>query len=202
MTLREHADLIPELGGGGKTCGDLLIRLASQVAPGTAIVDIAPWLGSTTAYLAIGAKESGATVHAFDRWVIDEEYRVKAERYNKLKFQVGEDILPLWLRNLQPFLDTIIVPHQGDLHDATWPGQPIGLLVDDISNTPELVESTMRIFAPSLVEGSAMVLMDWQFDIGPPQEWMRQHADCFELESLCSYPSQAAVFKRTAGRLQ
>jgi len=60
----------------------------------------------------------------------------------------------------------------------------------------------MRIFAPSLVEGSAMVLMDWQFDIGPPQEWMRQHADCFEPESLCSYPSQAAVFKRTAGRLQ
>lgn len=202
LTPRERADRIPELGGGGKTCGDLLIRLASEVAPGEAIVDIAPWVGSTTAYLAIGAKESGATVHSFDRWVIDEEYRAKAERHNKLTFQLGEDIFPVWSRNLDPFLDARIVPHRGDIRNATWWRKtPIGLLVDDISNTPELIASTMRIFAPSLREGSIVVLMDWQFQILAQREWMYRNREAFKFVEALLRPSMAGVFRRSGGEL-
>jgi len=197
MNLRKHADSIPELGGGGRTCGDRLIELAAAVPSGQAIVEIAPWFGSASAYLALGIMQGGHDValHAFDRWVIDEHWQEKARIHNELEFPIGTDLEPRWLHNMEPFLIKCY-PHKGDIRKAKWNGEPIGLLVDDISNTKSLINSTMRIFGPSIVPGAKVVLMDWQFFLGPQEEFMRDNCDAFAYEECLPRPSMAAIFSR------
>jgi hypothetical protein len=202
VNLREIADAIPDLGAGGKSCADELIALAAAVPSGQTIIDIGPWLGSTTAYLALGVLESGNNVeiHAFDIWEIDEVWQQRAAKFNGIEFPIGTNLEPMWRRNVEPF-GVRIVAHRIDVGRAKWGKTPIGLIVDDSPNTTKRMAHTMAIFARHLPVGAGLVLMDWQFEVGTHQAWTKRHADSFELERLCKYPSRAAIFRRTAGEL-
>ena len=197
MNLRKHADSIPELGGGGRTCGDKLIKLAAAVPSGQMIVEIGPWLGSASAHLALGIMRGGHDVelHAFDIWHIDKHWQEKASRHNNIDFPIGLDLEPGWRCNMELF-PVKWHAHKGDVRRAKWNGKPIGLLVDDISNTKSLINSTMRIFGPSIVIGAKVVLMDWQFFLGPQEEFMRDNCDAFAYEECLPRPSMAAIFSR------
>ena len=205
MNLRDRADRIPCLGEGGRTCGDRLIDLASKVPAGQAIVDVAPWLGSTTAYLALGIIRSGngCALHAFDRWIVDAEYKKKAARYHHMNLDLGRNLLPAWEKNVKPF-GVSLYPHRGDIREAVWSGIPVGLMVDDISNTAELIESTMRIFSPWIVTGGKLVLLDYGFcetkRLTAQRDWMARHGGAYKLVERCK-DSPAAVFVRLAGSI-
>ena len=203
MNLRKHADSIPELGGGGRTCGDRLIELAAAVPSGQAIVEIGPWLGSASAYLALGMMHGkyGVSLYAFDTWQIDEHWQRKARIHNEIDFQIGTDLEMIWQLNMEPF-PVKCFSCKGDVHRAKWNGEPIGLLVDDISNTKSLINSTMRIFGPSIIPGAKVVLMDWQFFLGPQEEFMRNNCDAFAYEECLPRPSMAAIFRRLEGEIR
>jgi len=203
MNLRKHADSIPELGGGGRTCGDKLIELAAAVPSGQMIVEIGPWLGSASAHLALGMMRGGHDVelHAFDIWHIDEHWQEKALKHNNIDFPIGLDLEPGWRCNMKPF-PVKVFSHKGDICHAKWNGEPIGLLVDDISNTKSLINSTMRIFGSSLVEGAKVVLMDWQFFLGPQEEFMRENYNAFDYLECLPRPSMAAIFRRLEGEIR
>ncbi len=174
------AGKIPDLGDGGKTIGWELASFASAIKPGGIIVENAPWLGSATAFLAAGAPD-GTTIHSHDLWRIDDHWKEKARRFNGLAFAIGDDLLPIWLENVSRVIgdsDVRLVPHRGDILDATWDGTAIDLFVDDISNVPEIIESTMNIFGPSIVPGAWLVMMDWQFPQAQGQrDWFAAHKD-------------------------
>jgi len=203
MNLRKHADSIPELGGGGRTCGDRLIEFAAAVPKGQAIVEIGPWLGSASAYLALGIIQGGYDVelHAFDIWYISEHWQEKARRHNDLDFPIGTDLEPMWRYNMESF-PVSYFSHKCDVRRAKWDGEPIGLLVDDISNTWKLINSMMRIFGPSLVPGAKVVLMDWQFFLGPQEEFIRNNCQAFEYEECLPRPSMAGIFRRLEGKIK
>src|SRR5512143_3534858 len=122
MDLRLKAESIPELGGGGKVIGKRLIKAASSVRAGRSVIDIGPWLGSTTAFLALGIMQSGADVeiHSYDIWTIkDALYQKKAAKYNGLHFEIGRNILPDWRNNVRQF-PVKIIPHKTDIVDADY----------------------------------------------------------------------------------
>jgi hypothetical protein len=155
--LRARADAIPELGHGGREVGPLLIELASQVQSG-AIVDIGPYLGSTTAYLALGA--GGAPIHAFDTWDADIcDLRAKARKFHGM--EIPDDLQPLFVENLSPFGADLTV-HRCDISALPeWAFGPIALLVDDIGIEPDRTEAKMRVFGPSLMKGAKLLLLDY-----------------------------------------
>lgn len=204
--LRAIADAIPELGHGGRTMADRLIDLACAVPSGRAIVDVAPWLGSTSSYLALGILKAGSgnCLHAFDRWRIDEEYRRKAKKYHGLDLKIGQSIRSRWVAHMAPF-GIRAVPHQVDVLRMTWDDGPVGLLVDDISNTADMIRHTMLTFGPWMVPGAHLVLMDWGFNErrGHPHQrrLMERNASAFKMTERLPRPSEAAVFVRLGGKV-
>jgi hypothetical protein len=196
---RAVAEAIPDLGCGGRTVAELLETLAGEAGKDATIVEIAPWLGSATGFLALGMA-SGSTLHAFDAWHIDETWQAKARKYHGIDFELGEDILPVWKRNVGPLFKGKRIDfkaHKGDILAAEWDGSPIHLFVDDISNTDEFITSTMRIFGPSIVKGAYLVFMDYQFpQCGAQRQYLEDHGDEFEFVRLGPAGSKAAVFRK------
>lgn len=186
--------------------GARLTELAAKVPAGQAIVDIAPWLGSTSAYLALGIIRAGNInpLYAIDLWVASDDYVKKAAKYNGLTLTPGEDLRDRYLRNMRPFAVKIHTL-QGDVREIkSWKG-PIGLLVDDISNTEELIRSTMKTFAPALVTGGYLVLMDWGFhearNFPYQKRFMDRNGGAFKMVERLPEPSKAAIFQRLGGKV-
>jgi len=191
------ATRIPDLGDGGRTIREDLVRLAAGVPVGGCIVEIAPWLGSATAFLAMGSPND-ARVHCFDLWEAAEVWRQKAKDFHGIELEPDANLEPMWRTNVDAVLadsSVKVVGYRGDIRAATWPGTPIDLFVDDISNTEELIESTMRIFGPSIKKGALLVMMDWQFPQAEPQRaWFHAHAD--EYEFVKTIGPKAALLRK------
>ena len=172
--LRTLADSIPDLGHGGRRIADTLIRLAGAVRSDRAIVDIGPYLGSTTAYLALGSR--GVPIHAYDTWdatICD--LRAKARRYHGQ--ELPDDLLPLFLKNVMPWISRIH-QHKGDLFDARYDEvRDIGLLVDDIGCDERYTRAKLATFGPHLAPGARLVLMDFYWfesKAGPDFDYQRR----------------------------
>lgn len=156
-TLQERARSIVTTGIGGKDIGRDLTALAQAVKPGQAIVDLGPFLGSTTAYLALGAVP-GVSIHAYDLWDASKaKMRAKAAR-NGVK--LADDFLPMYLDNVRPF-GVPVVPHRQSISEATWDGGPIGLVVDDIGSNIACTLHMFSAFGPHLMIGARIVFMDF-----------------------------------------
>ena len=167
--LRTLADSIPDLGHGGREIADTLIRLARGVKSEQAIVDIGPYLGSTTAYLAIGAGPR-VPIHAYDTWdATTPTMREKARQYHGL--ELANDFRPLFLKYVTPVLgERLLVTHQGNIFDASYSGPPIALLVDDIGCDEKHMRAKLATFGPHLAPGAMLVLMDFYWYESKPGE--------------------------------
>lgn len=162
--LAEYAANFPEMGGA--SIGPWLTEYAADTS--SDIVEIGTWLGAGTAHLALGARQSGARIHTFDRFEATDETVRKATPYG-LNFALRDNTLPHVRAQLKPF-GADIVFHKADLFDATWSGAPIGVYVDDAAKGPQLWAHVMRTFAPSWVDGCLVVLMDYYYY----RKWERQ----------------------------
>lgn len=177
------ANAIPELGHGGREVGSLLMDLACRVSRG-AIVDIGPYLGSTTAYLAMGCPE-GTPIHAFDTWDADIcDLRAKALKFHGM--DLPDDLLPMYVDNMRPFGANLVV-HRYDIEALPdWTHGPIELLVDDIGVEPERMAAKMKVFGQSLMLGAHVLLLDYFWYEHKPgtqftgaREYMLAHSDRF-----------------------
>jgi hypothetical protein len=157
MDLERHARSLPSMGG--TEIGPWLRRWASECS--TNIVEVGSWLGAGTAQLALGARESGASIHVYDKWQATGPEVGKAGRVG-LDLHEGQDTLPLVREHLAPF-DVDITFHKGDVRKATWPGGPIGLYVDDAAKQPRTFRHIASTFGPHWEDGCVVVLMDYWF---------------------------------------
>lgn len=158
--LRAYARSFPSQGG--VEIGPWLEKYASEVAPGSAIVEVGCWLGAGTAFLALGAMRSRAIVHTFDRWSATEEEVEKAAKFG-VALKPFADTLPI-VRAMLEKIPAAIYFHQGRIRETTWPDCPIGLYVDDATKVAPLWEHAMRVFRPHFIPGKTiLVLMDYFF---------------------------------------
>jgi len=162
-SLLKYADRIPELGHGGKTIKDYLIQSAKRVREGEFIIDIAPFLGSTTMYLAEGIRQSGKDVkiYAYDRWIADDKMDIKLNRKLKGSYPEGYDFKHLYWEYVKEAWEYII-PTQIHVLDIAWKLGKIGLYVDDIGVGKKRVDYLMKIFSPYFVpDHTVLYILDY-----------------------------------------
>lgn len=206
--LRAYARTLPSQGG--VEIGPILEQLAADVPPTAAIVEVGCWLGAGTAHLALGAKSSGVAIHVYDRWRATVAEIKKAKSYG-IELRSLMDTLPMVRASLEPF-DANIHYHQGDIRQAAWGTQPIGLYVDDATKVESLWLPAMRLFSPHFIpQKTHLVLMDYHFDekfgtapqypleqrenYAAQKRYMQQFADSFELVADRPGGTSTAVFR-------
>lgn len=180
--LKYYANLIPELGNGGKKIASNLINAAKNIKDGLNIIDIAPFLGSTTAYLELGLIENEkkkTKIYAIDRWLIDAEYYKKTR--NKINFPQDCDIQPMYIENMKPFTD--IYPNinmfkldllQFNYSDVSK--KSIGLVIDDICSPKQLTDHMFKTLIPYCIPGETLFyFMDFYWFRDRPLELHRQY---------------------------
>lgn len=148
---------IPQMGG--HKIGEPLTRWAAECR--THIVEIGCWLGAGTAHLALGAMESGAQVHTYDRFTANSSEVEKAGQQG-VKLTAGQNTLPVVDTFLRPFAKCIVF-HRGPIQACRWDGSPIGLYVDDAAKQKRTWMHVTRTFFPYLEDGAVVVLMDYFF---------------------------------------
>jgi len=184
---------------GGVEIGEWLEAYAAAVVKGAAIVEVGCWLGAGTAQLALGAMESGAPIHVYDRWMATAAETEKAAAYG-IHLALGENTLARVQTALSPF-DVEINYHRGDIREAKWPGYPIGLYVDDATKIEPIWQHAMTIFRPHFVPGAILVLQDFHFDekggeqYGAQKKYMAEHGEEFELFADRMGGTTAAAFR-------
>lgn len=180
---------IPEMGA--HKLATVFRDSAARVEAGQAIVEVGAWLGASTAHLALGVLAAGQAVpiHVFDRWRVNPAQVEKARRFG-LDLARDENSLPHFERNLAPF-GVDVVPHQGEIEDASWRGGPIGLYIDDAAKGSAAFHRMLTIFAPHWVPGvTRLILSDFYYfeRTGDPDHRYQQRVveafpACFELVS-------------------
>jgi len=194
MTLEQRAAAIPHMGA--RNIGKQLTDWASQCK--SSIVECGSWLGSGTAYLAIGAARSGAKLHAFDNWKARDSEVEKAEKFG-FALASGQDTLPLVAKLLQPF-GVDITFNQGPIIDAMWSGEPIGLFVLDAAKRNPHFRHVAETFFPFLEDGAVVVLMDYHhYEISGDKyrdqvRYMAKHPEFEKVEDRLGGETSAAVF--------
>jgi hypothetical protein len=169
IDLEEHARMIPSMGGF--TVRSYLRDAAAAVRPGHAIVEVGAWLGSGTAQVCMGVRQSGQAtpICCFDRWTASGSEVVKAAAAG-VKLHGGENLLPHIQDNLAPYACNITY-WRGDIRKATWDGRPIGLYIDDAAKRADKFLHVMATFGPSFVPGvTVLILMDYYYFESRPKD--------------------------------
>lgn len=185
--LRRLAQSIPSQGG--REIGNWLEIYAGWVPDGSCIVEVGSWLGVGTAHLALGAMQSGAPIHVFDRWICASEEEQEKARIQGVNLKLGEDTLPRVKETLSHF-PVDIHYHQGTFkpgHPEKWTGGPISLYIDDLTKTEPIWNHAMSIFKPHFIHGETiLILMDYYFfevsgiKYRAQELWMKEHQNEFE----------------------
>lgn len=140
-------------------------RLAKEGAGKGAIVELGAWLGASTAYIAAGIKDSGAEVKAqvYDRFKSDPSHARKVKAFYKRN---GEQNIPLgscfdeFKNNLGELLK-FVEPHQGEIADIKWGGEPISVLITDAPKRVPQISAVLTEFRKALQPGSVMAWQDF-----------------------------------------
>lgn len=203
------ASAIPELGGGGSSIAPTLVELASVAKRDECIIDIGPFLGSTTGWLALGSYSLGhnAPIHSFDTWAYDDDLQKRAWKQRKISLPRDESFWRLWAANVA-HLPVDITPHVGDVYAGDpWDGPTIGLLVDDASSGHDRLDAMWARFKGSVRRGTPLVMMDYYFhlthdrrDVLETVDWFYSRKNQFD----GPYPidgkrNPAAIFYYTGG---
>jgi tetratricopeptide (TPR) repeat protein len=126
-----------------------------------AIVDLGPWLGSSSAALAEGLKRRSREekIFSFDLFKWERSYM---ERVAQENLRDGEDFLPLFMREIGAYA-AWIDPQKQDLMHYAWNGGPIEILFVDAAKSWELTNAIFRGFGDHLIPGrSRVVLQDFR----------------------------------------
>jgi hypothetical protein len=181
QSLKKYAAAIPDLGQGGKTIRATLTMAATLSPNDSSIIDIAPYLGSTTAYLGLGANLSGnkITIHSVDKWLTDKDYLEKAIKYHpEITFYMNEDIQPRWDKNINPFRskNCSIIGTKTDVIDWKPKVKNISVYVDDICHSKIQNNYVIKYFSPYFIPNKTVLfLMDYYFYERNKPECQYQH---------------------------
>ncbi|MDT7813179.1 MAG: hypothetical protein QOJ42_3095 [Acidobacteriaceae bacterium] len=127
-----------------------------------AIVDLGPWLGSSSAALAEGLsrRRSNAKICSFDLFRWEPDYMAPIA---KIDLQPGDDFLPVFLQETKDYAPWIDARKQ-DLMDYRWGGGRIEILFVDAAKSWDLTNAILRGFGAFLEPGrSRVVLQDFRY---------------------------------------
>ena len=137
---------------------EYLVWLTAEAFEGWgAIVDLGPWLGSSSAALAEGLKrsEKKGRVRAFDLFEWESSYM---DSLAKCHLEEGADFLPLFLDETRAY-EPWIEPRRQDLFRYTWNEGPIEILFVDAAKTWGLTNAILRGFGSHLVPSRTRVVL-------------------------------------------
>jgi len=126
-----------------------------------AVVDLGPWLGSSTCALAEGVRRGGrpGRIQAFDNFVWRRDYM---ESHHAAELPDHSDFRFLFDRFTRSHADRIEA-HAVDLHHYRWTGGPIEILFVDAAKDWNLANNILASFGEALVPGkSLLVSQDYQ----------------------------------------
>ena len=133
-------------------------ELAKAQAPLGEVVELGTWLGAATVFMAAGVRDAGIArpMHSYDRfkWKPIHEYKAG----HPLRCSMVEQVK----RNLGPLVHLVQL-HKGEIGEAKWRGEAIGLLVADGPKHVGDVVRTLGIFGPALVVGSSTAWQDFAY---------------------------------------
>jgi hypothetical protein len=203
----EMARSIPELGHGGKEIEKCLIGYASTCKDGSAIVEFGPWLGSSTSFLALGVMKSrrDVLIQSYDNWIASPDYVEKAKTYNDLNFEEGQELLPVFIKNVSQF-PVSINPVKGDiLKSCHISNRPIDLIVMDCGCTKDLTDHVILNYG-SKNDYCIIIFMDFYFykDHSEKEFLYQKHfveANPKRFVHISNAGSKASVYKYTPGEL-
>jgi len=200
--LKAYADSIPCLGKGGKEIWKHLVGHARKVKEGSCIVEIGPFLGSGTGYLALGILENKAhpTIYAIDPWKTG-PYIEKAKKFLGIDLEGEDAIYEGFIRNTAPF-GVKIKKIRSTFEDLPiWTKEPIGLVVMDAGSSKTQMEHFHNIILPRLIYGAVVILEDFYFyethqgsTFLEEKKYMESHACIFQ---FMYRDGVAAFFKYT-----
>jgi len=161
------ANVVPEMGNGGKKIKEELIREAAKVVPGNAIVDIAPFLGSTTVFLSYGLFKSEnleSTIYSVDLWDIN--LNEKYQKWLDCKKLDITDLRQEYNKNIKPFTDEgiRIKPIKSDIRNYNYSGELIQIIVDDSGVDKGMTDHVLKSMSPYFIPGKTIIFfMDYYF---------------------------------------
>lgn len=166
----------------------LLRKYASQIKSNQNIVEVGVWLGSCTAFIALGLKNKYKTntIHVYDRFCANELEVNKAEWGGVVLYE-GEKTTQIFKSYLEPFHVNIKI-HKGNIGKIKYNGDKIGLFIDDASEQQECFEHTINTFINFFIPGETIIfLMDYYFfkkkginKYRYQYDWMQKHKNEFE----------------------
>ncbi len=132
--------------------------LASRHSGQGSIVEIGPWLGASTAYIAAGLRDSRvpAIFHVYDQFAWRRGAGVK---WIDDKRANGESFLEEFKGNLGPLAE-LVQAHQVGISEMTWDGAPVELLFLDAPKRLREISKVLTLFGPALLPGVS--IMVWQ----------------------------------------
>lgn len=145
--------------------GRYLYGLLSQGYAGVGgVVEVGCWLGSSTAHLAAGLRDSGrpGVLHTFDR------FRWGGQGDNAksgLNLEPGCDFQPYMERYIAPLREWVEV-HRATFEEISWGDEPIEILFLDGPKTAQQLSSVLKTLGPGLIPGvSLVVFQDYQHPV-------------------------------------
>lgn len=207
--LIELARKIPCLGNGGRGIQEYLMDFAKICPKGTAILETGSWLGSATAFLAIGAGKKNK-IHCYDIWRNNKKWKNKAKKYHKLSMKNPDDIYNEFIKNIKPF-QARIRRHRTNVLNMKWNKMfgNIGLVVDDAccgkDRTDNLFKTLEKYFIP---KETIIFLMDYYFYEIKEEKYYHYQKDFMEenknvFNFICRPEnSRTAIFRYIGGEIK
>ena len=171
---------------------DYLRELGSKWMGKGVVIELGSWLGASAHPLLEGLKEAGydRPFYAYDRWQANLEQVVKAKNQGVI-IQEGQDLLPLFLKNVTPVYN-YIYPTRGAISTTiqTYPKEPIEICLFDAPKQEPIFTDAVRALSPYWIPGVTVLgLLDYYFYLSiegrmrekfkAPVNFIEKHWDSF-----------------------
>lgn len=130
-----------------------------------AVIEFGAWLGASTAYIAAAQREKGEKVHVYDKFKSKKGHVKKVRTFyaergvSEADMPIG-DAEPYFRRNLGPLIDYCEV-HNGEIANAKWGDEPIGLIVSDAPKRVPAISAVLTNFRGGIRRGTVMAWQDF-----------------------------------------
>lgn len=139
-------------------------RLAKDAGQG-AIIELGAWMGASTAYIAAGVRDSGATrkVQVHDHFISKAGHVRKVKEFYDAR---GIDKTPVG-PCIETFKDNLgdliayVEPRQGKIEDISWGDERIALLITDAPKRVPAISPVLTALRKGLQPGSVMAWQDF-----------------------------------------
>lgn len=211
----KYAEKIPSLGSGGYKIRKRLMEYAEKCEEETSILEVGSFLGSATAYICIGIQNSKKKINLWccDKWVADKIYQSRVKRHLNIDFELDQDLLPVFEKNIEVFNDVLVQTHKGDFSEVKeWNGNKISMVVYDPGCSIGSCNTLVNVFEKNFMPNKTIFFfMDYYFYTQPNKKYklefntircfLEKNKECFKFIERVGN-SQTGLFLYTGGKMK